>query len=264
MIPQLPTEVNDTECEKFLGDDQWAMSQKLDGHRLVLSSGNGLKRYNRHGDETPVPVVLQQSKLARTEVPILIDGEFLDETLWVFDILELNGKSLLKFPWFARVEVAAALVEKLDDPVIKSIPYWDLLTDKHDMFDKLRNNNAEGVVFADKNGRYHQGRSKSLLKFKFLKEVDCIVTDKNLDDKDNLELAVMRDGAIHNVGRVSALTGDGPNIKVGDVVTVTVLYSTEGGRLFHPVKPKLRTDKLPEECTYDQIEVIKLNKKVLA
>lgn len=262
MIPQLPTEVADDRLEELLGSDSWVLSQKLDGHRVLIETGTTLKRYNRHGEETTVPEGIRRS-LGGLSQRWVLDGEFLDETFWIFDILELNGTNLLNSRWFMRQTAVTGFVERVNDPHVRAVPQLDLEDYKRESFTNLRDHNAEGVIFTDRNSFYKQGRTNQVLKYKFLKTVDCIVTAKGLEGKDNLEIAVMRDGVKVNVGRVSALTGDGPNIKVGDVVTVTCLYSTETGRLFHPVKPRLRTDKLPEECTFDQVEVIKLNKEVL-
>lgn len=261
--PQLPTEVAERRLEALLSDDRWAMSQKLDGHRFVVQTGP-VNVYNRHGEERTVPRELAAA-LGWIEAHWVLDGEWLDNTLHVFDIISTSRGSVTRWPWETRQKLLGDLVPKiaLKTDAVTLVQQVHGTEAKRELFDRCRDNMVEGVVFALTDSRYWQGkRTEMVYKYKFIKEVDCIVLRKGLDGKDNLEIGMFRNGAIVSVGRVSALTGDGPKVQPGDVVTVKVLYSTEAGRLFHPVKPILRTDKRPIECTFDQVEAIKTNREI--
>lgn len=74
-----------------------------------------------------------------------------------------------------------------------------------------------------------------------------------MDGKQNLRLAVYRDGKKVDVGDCTARAGDGLAIKKGDVVEVRYLYVGANGRLYQPTFPKIRDDKAPHECTWDQL-----------
>jgi hypothetical protein len=50
---------------------------------------------------------------------------------------------------------------------------------------------------------------------------------------------------------------------VGDVVTVILLYSTDDNRLYQPTMPKIRLDKAPEECGWDQLDLCRTNKNTV-
>jgi ATP-dependent DNA ligase len=261
--PQLPTEVSEKRLEALLSDDRWVMSQKLDGHRFVVQTGP-VNVYNRHGEERTVPKELDAA-LGWVTARWILDGEWLDNTLHVFDIISTSRGSVASWPWETRQKLLGDLIPKiaLKTEAVTLVQQVYGAEAKKELFDRCRNNMVEGVVFALADAKYHHGkRTDTVYKYKFIKEVDCFVINKGLDGKDNLEIAMYDDGSVVSVGRVSALTGDGPKVKVGDVVTVKVLYSTEAGRLFHPVKPRLRTDKRPIECTFDQVEAIKTNKEI--
>ena len=88
-----------------------------------------------------------------------------------------------------------------------------------------------------------------------------MVIDRGINGKDNLLLGVYRDGEMVEVGKVSALTGDGPRVSIGDVVTVKVLYASAAGKLYLPVTPHLRTDKSRTDCGYEQIIALQTNKR---
>jgi hypothetical protein len=121
---------------------------------------------------------------------------------------------------------------------------------------RLLENGAEGVMFNRLQASYEFGRrSFSLLKVKFIKDVDCVVTALNLDSKANMQLAVYDGDELRIIGECTALAGDGARVKPGDVVTVQYLYALDPSapRLYQPTRPRIRTDKSPRECVLDQI-----------
>ena len=148
-------------------------------------------------------------------------------------------------------------------PYVHMLPSYSEAQAKKEFYVRLRREKAEGVVFKRRGAVYKQGRSTYLLKHKFTKTVDCVIIARNVDDKDNFVLAMYDEfGCLQEVGKVSALTGDGPKLKIGDVAEVTILYATNSNKLYQPVSPKLRLDKTEKECTLDQLEEMKPSKKV--
>lgn len=256
---QLPREITRQEVSRYLNNDAFAISQKMDGHRIIVKTAP-LMCYTRQGLEREVPPTVRRA-LAGISTEWTFDGEILDKTYHCFDILSTSKGDVRSWSWHQRQAVLAATLGGRDDIMV--VPQH--LDDKPAFFEKCMAEQVEGVVFANVNAPYRGGRAlNALLKFKFVKDIDCVVVGRGDNGKDNLTLAVYRMGDLVEVGRVSALTGDGPNVEIGDVVTVTVLYTTASGRLYQPVKPKIRTDKSATECTYEQIINLQTNKRPVA
>ncbi len=237
----LPTELTKSELyswtEKTDLDSSVVMQRKMDGVRAKIVSIDGeAKWYDRNGAITIPPKALAEAaKSLTSEVALFLDGEIIGDIFYIFDVV-VNGQRKPEFLDQFPPE---------GNPLFKRVP--KATASAHEFLKQMREANAEGVVFRE----YPSGKSH---KFKFVKQADCIVIDKNVDGKANLELAVWDDKQLVSVGMVSALTGDGPSATIGNVVTVNYLYSTNGNRLYQPTKPMVRTDKAPEQCTIDQLE----------
>jgi hypothetical protein len=115
---------------------------------------------------------------------------------------------------------------------------------------------GEGIIVRDQEAPYESGRRTSALrKAKFIKTMDVVVTARGRDGKDNLSIGVYDGDRLVDLGTVTAMAGDGPTLQVGQVCEVRYLYahlSPDGPRLIQVTMPRLRTDKLPAECTLDQ------------
>lgn len=259
--PQLLKPAEDWELPYYLSNDNFLMSQKLDGHRTIVAT-NPLRCYSRTGLAVKVPPSLANSSIASLDSEWIFDGEMLDGTYHCFDILSTPKGDLLRWDWNQRQEVLTVIAERCELNVVRQVHGT---VEKARFFQACSEAGVEGVVFVDKFSHYQSGkRSTTARKFKFRKDVDCVVTQIGVDGRDNLELGLYDpDGLLVNVGKVSALTGDGPRVEQGDVVTVTILYVTESRRLYQPVKPRIRRDKLPEDCTVDQLDQYIVNKQLL-
>lgn len=248
------------DVRQLLSDDHWSLQQKFDGHRVIVDLRLG-QVFNRQGlrYEHEDKVL----SLDLPDLPIIFDAEFMSQsgTLQVFDVLGLleTMDTISTTPYQSRYEFLSKFFEKVGNSDAKLVPTFLTTEEKTDAFHAIRKAGGEGVVF-----RYIYANNYSygvnVVKHKFIKDVDCKVLATGLDGKSNLELGMYDGNKYVSVGKCSALTGDGPRVKVGDVVTVQVLYSTKDGRLFHPTLPAIRTDKLPEECGTDQLEEVKTNK----
>jgi len=257
---QRPLEVGEGHLNRFMEDDNYAMSQKIDGHRIFIQTDPLITR-TRGGEERDLPPDLRDL-FASFKGRWVFDGEILDKTFYPFDILVTPKGDIRQWPWETRQMLLLKLRNNFNASV--SIVRNSITTnDKRVLFDKCQENNSEGVVFARRDGVYRKRKTGSLYKYKFVKQVDGFVTAMGINGKDNFELSVYDGDLIVPIANVSALTGDGPRLEIGSVVTVNALYATRDNRLYQPVKPMLRTDKSANECTIDQLDVIKTNKTVL-
>jgi bifunctional non-homologous end joining protein LigD len=233
-----------------------AVSQKLDGRRLMLVRDySGVIGISRAGTETSVPdKIIEAFKQVKPEW--IFDGEVLGDTYHVFDVVSTPGmNNFHTLRWQDRQDVLKTILQDFDENVKIVQQVYGFL--REDYFEMLRQQNAEGVVFANVDGSYRFGvRNNTIGKYKFLKTADCVITDKGVNGSDNLVLALYNEqGELVEVGKVSAITGDGAHhdFSLGEVVEVTFLYVTKDVRLYQPVTPKLRLDKAPEQCMLDQI-----------
>jgi len=256
---QLLTEATDGEVSAYLNNDYFAMSQKLDGHRMIVQTGP-LRCYTRNGHDRDVPASVEAA-LGDIQSEWIFDGELLDKTYHCFDILSTGKGDVRKWEWSNRQALLEAALNTRDIPIVTQ--YFGT-EDKTLFFEKCKEMQVEGVVFARRSGQYKtSGRSSNVVKYKFFKDVDCEVIGKGSDGRDNLMLGVYRGDELVEVGKVSALTGDGPRVQVGDVVTVRVLYATPSGKLYLPVTPRIRIDKPANTCSYEQIEQLQTNKSTI-
>ena len=78
---------------------------------------------------------------------------------------------------------------------------------------------GEGIVLKLRSGLYRSGqRSRSQLKIKFRKTVDCVVTDRNRGKNSNALLGLYDGPLLRHVGRCSMIGK--PDALTGDVVEV--------------------------------------------
>lgn len=233
----------------------------MDGDRMITSIEDGkVTAYNRNGGPKIPPEWLQNILQSRT-MPVTVDGELVGTTYFVFDLLRIGGKDATRFPCRKRISAAKRFVELVSHESIQFVPV--LLEGKAEALEKLQAEGAEGAIFKDMDAPYESGRNRNFLKYKLIKDVDCVVIDRDRDGKNNLVLG-MYDGRDYiEVGKCSALSADGPRAQIGDIVKITILYVTESGKLFHPVNPVLRTDKRQQDCTIDQLELYKTNRKFI-
>jgi len=259
--PSLPTATD--KPLRYLKDPNWGISQKVDGKRLLLRLEDGsTKGFNRNGDPSEVPKFLQSlAREYRHGGIVLLDGEVVGKRYYAFDVLCFKGEDVRHLDFLTRQNLLTWIVEKLPSTQVQHLKTSQ--SDKFEFFNFCQKNNAEGVVFNHLHSPYSSGRTKRQIKYKFTHTIDCIVLGSRFDDKDNLVLGLQGKDGIIECGRVSSLTGDGPRVKVGDVVEVTYLYATKGNRLYQPVRPKLRTDKSVNQCTLDQLDTARPNLAIL-
>jgi bifunctional non-homologous end joining protein LigD len=258
--PMLAEKIDNRTAVTLANSDNHAGERKVDGHRLLM-----------HVDEGKIVPVSRTGKTLRCSMSLIrafqpfadggnrwvFDGEYLDQTYYIFDLIEAADMIEPNHEFELRRQVLETFLGRLDLPAnVVLLPSYRATEDKIALIKQVHAENGEGVVFKRLDAPYLCGkRSLHFAKLKFRHEIDCIVVDRNRGAH-NFVLALWDpanpDKPIE-VGEVSALTGDKDRIRVGDVVTVTYLYATAERRLFQPVFPRIRVDKLSTECTVDQL-----------
>ncbi len=115
----------------------------------------------------------------------LADGRRDRLSLYLFDILFLDGRDLTKQPLIERKTILENLCKKFRPPVVYSQHFE---VDADDLFESARRMNLEGIISKRKNGAYKSGRTDDWVKVKCVQKARFPVV-----------------GFIPDVGGVSAL-----------------------------------------------------------
>jgi bifunctional non-homologous end joining protein LigD len=252
---QLLNPTEDSEVDGLLQDTRWCAQEKLDGRRmLVRKSGDTVTAINRRGLFIAIPTFISE---AAQEIPVdfLIDGEAVGDRLHAFDLLEFRGKDLRTLAYIDRL---AYLVRWIDTSGgIAVVPTAIAPADKLALYLRLRQQNAEGIVFKDIHASYVGGRPASggsQLKHKFVETASFIV------------------GTVHPKKRsvaVELLDGTGKPVPAGNltippnhdipepgaIIEARYLYAFwESGSIYQPVYLGARDDIDRSECTTSQLK----------
>jgi bifunctional non-homologous end joining protein LigD len=288
---------------------EWAFEGKWDGYRLLLDADCGhMRLISRSGrDVTHEYPGLQSIADALSDHHAVLDGEVvaLDESgvpsfsemqnraratrieFWAFDILQLDGRSLVRARYRDRRRVLQALAAGTDELIVH-----DLLSgDGPDALEESRKRRWEGVVAKRWDSTYQPGRrSRSWIKAKNWRTQEVVIggwregTGGRTSQIGALMMGIPDDGGLRFVGRVGTgftekeltrlkkiltplVTGESPftePLSRQDAKGVTfvkpelvgeVRYGelTGEGRLRHPSWRGLRPDKTPAEV---ELEVV--------
>jgi len=163
-----------------------------------------------------------------------IDGEMFADHFKAYDIFSLNGKNLRNMPYLVRFELLCGLLT--NSKVITPTKTAYTTKEKVALFDWLKKNNREGVVFKRKQSLLRVGKGHGEhFKCKFWVMATVQITKINkqrsvgvsmLNDKQELEF----------VGNVTVKHNqDFKAMKVGQLWEVEYLYIiAKGGSLYQP------------------------------
>ena len=254
--PMLAANVTKAEIEECLTNPNWVAQLKLDGERYVIEIDNGtVSVYNRAGqakiNNISIDVVKTFAQITRGRW--VFDGELVDGTLWIFDMLAADNRIDETSSFTTRHNICCELMSALSCQNVKLVDTAFSTEAKQKLRKDAQTNKQEGVIYRLQQSPYAAGRrSQDLLKEKFVKTVDCYVTRTGVDGKTNAELAVRNGNQDLVVGIVSTI-GKG-DIKIGDVVEICFLYvlDEQAPRLYQPRILNKRNDKRASECKLEQ------------
>jgi bifunctional non-homologous end joining protein LigD len=309
-----------TDVDHFGDDTNWAFEMKWDGVRTIAYlAGGRVQLLSRKGRDDTAAYFDVVADLAKLDVQTaILDGEVvvLDRAgrpqfgllqhrinltkpvdiqrvavsypaqLMLFDILELNGKSLLRKTYLERRAVLEELVQPRLGSRIQAPPIFE--GDLSAAIETSSQLQLEGVVAKRRNSTYQPGqRSRSWLKIKLHKAQEVVVggwrpgQGRRDGGVGSLLVGIPTPDGLHYLGRVGSGFNDHqldeiqalleplasktspfvdvPREDARDAKWVTpslvgeVTYGelTEPGRLRHPVWKGVRTDKAPEEVTWE-------------
>jgi bifunctional non-homologous end joining protein LigD len=214
---------------------------------------------NKKGLLIALPLPIQKALEAFIGT-FVIDGEAIGDRLYVFDLLESDGKNLRSRSYKDRYLELMNLVARSPGSggaILLVETAWTP-TEKRQMLENLKKKKREGIVFKLVSAPVVVGRPSSggsQLKYKFYATASVVVTKVNAQRS----VAV---SVYDNSGKVSLPVAAGnvtipanqPVPEVGQVLEVRYLYAYKGGSLFQPTSLGVRDDVDPAECVIGQLK----------
>lgn len=252
---QLLNPIDEADLADYLDNPLYVAQEKFDGRRLLVRKADGqVSGINRQGLEVGLPATIAESA-AQLPGEFVIDGEAVGDTLYAFDLLELDLVDLRSEPYWLRLGTLERLLTTQAGGAILIVSTASTSTEKRALMDRLRTESREGIVFKNKDAPYTANRPASggsQLKFKFYETASCLVAGVN--EKRSVGL-VLKDGprlvACGNVAIPPSHDIPSP----GQVVELRYLYAMPGSNaLFQPVYLGPRDDIPAHDCTIAQLK----------
>ncbi len=204
--------------EPLLASPEWAMEEKLDGHRrMMVKRGEVVKAFTRGGHEVAVPDG-DMALAMLFDGGFDIDGEFIGGEFIAFDVpyKSLNEQRRMFLDLFCPFPLVSRAVTEAD---------------KRALFNHVKLNGGEGVVFKRISAPYCAARCDDWQRFKFYHTDDFTVEHVDIA---KCSFAISDNGEPR--GRVATSLKRLP--REGDIVRVRYDGISADGKL---IRPKLAT-----------------------
>jgi bifunctional non-homologous end joining protein LigD len=275
----------------FTKHDAYVIEPKIDGVRAFLSVKDGVTQVYVATSHSEVRHDLpQMNGLTDHFTSLLLDGELVipGETLgtvvgalnatkrkpildravfYAFDLLEFDGNRLSQEQLTAR-RTALEMIATLFPDGIVLIPQYE---PSMELAEAIRNTGFEGFMLKRSDSLYHEKRHPSWLKVKWLRTIDCFVTDwqpgkggyeglvgalhMSVLDKYGRTVEIGKHGVFTEKLRREMTAEDG-SLKhewYGKVMELSYQDVGTNMRLRHPRLYRLRPDKAIIDCELDQL-----------
>ncbi len=257
ILPQLLNPVEEAEVELLLRDDNYCAQEKFDGkHLLVRKQDDDLEGINKKGFVVGLPQTVA-NELRTVPGSFIPDGESIGDDYHVFDLLEYNGENLRGLPYRIRLArlIDLLMLARSDYKFIHLVQTAFSTQQKTELWQRLRRENREGIVFKRLDASYAPGRPNSggpQLKFKFVATASVVVAKINVQR--SVEVSLLQGRNLVSCGNVT-IPANHQIPRVGDVVEVRYLYAYRDSlALYQPVYLGPREDIDPGECLAAQLK----------
>jgi bifunctional non-homologous end joining protein LigD len=257
ILPQLLNPVAEAEVELLLRDDNYCAQEKFDGkHLLVRKQDDDLEGINKKGFVVSLPQTVA-SELRSVPGSFMPDGESIGDDYHAFDLLEYNGENLRVLPYRIRLArlIDLLLLTRSDFKHIRLVQTAFNTQQKTELYQRLRRENREGIVFKRLDAPYTPGKPNSggpQLKFKFVATVSAVVAKINVQR--SVEVGLFNGRSLVSCGNVT-IPANHSIPSVGTIVEVRYLYAYRDSLALHqPVYLGPRDDVDPGECLVSQLK----------
>ena len=256
ILPQLLNPIEEADVERLLLDDDYCAQEKFDGrHLLIRKQDEDVEGINKKGLLAGLPVTVSDDirNLPGSFIP---DGESIGDDYHVFDLLELKSENLRPLPYRIRlVRLVNLLLSTANHPHVRLVETAFTTQQKTELWQRLRRENREGIVFKKLDAPYTPGKPNSSgaqLKFKFVATLSAVVAKVNVQR--SVEVSLLKGRSLISCGNVT-IPANHAIPKVGAVVEVRYLYAhRESHALYQPVYLGPRDDVEPGECLASQLK----------
>jgi len=205
-LPQLLCPVEESAVETYLSGSQWFMQEKKDGQRCgIRRSPAGIEAYNRKGQVVTLGGTVE-AYLKQIPGNFLLDGELVGDCFFAFDVLETGGEHLRSMTYENRLAALSSLLRGYTNEYIRIVPTARTEEAKRTLYDLLKEQKREGVVFKKRGAPHVSGRPNSSatatqVKVKFYATCTAIVT--GINDQRSVRLGLFHQGTIISIGNVT-------------------------------------------------------------
>lgn len=232
--------------EEYINNDEYIAQEKKDGERRLVISGERIIGLNKKGTQVPLPDSIINSILGGE---CILDGEIIGDKLFAFDII--STEETKSMTCIERLALLNVMTFGLGIEVVETAYTTE---QKRDLYNRLKAENKEGIVFKKKNSPYTPGRPNSggnQLKFKFYKTATFIVSNIT-KGKRSVGMELLEGDERIFMGKVTISPNfDIPHI--GELIEVRYLYAYRGGAVFQPTYLGKRPDSDLTDATMKQI-----------
>lgn len=258
--PQLLNSIEEEQIPKLLRDDNYCAQEKWDGRRVgLIKTKDGIVTSNKKGQSKAYTKRLGD---AITDIPgnFIIDGESIGDKVYAFDWLQgVDDASTMIMPYKERYVKMLSLLKASKQKDIIPVATAFTAAEKQQLFDRLKAEGREGIVFKRVDAPYTAGRPASggtQLKYKFTSEIHCIVRKVN-GTKRSVAIYVLDGEQELSIGNVTIP----PNKDIPapeDIIDVKYLYAYHkegnGATLYQPVFKGKRDDVDRKECQIKRVK----------
>ena len=256
ILPQLLNPIEESEVEALLRDDDYCAQEKFDGkHLLIRKQDEHLEGINKKGLLVGLPVSVAND-LRNLHGSFIPDGESIGDDYHAFDLLEHNGENLRPLPYRIRLgRLVILLLSSSRHLHVRLVETAFTTQQKTELWQRLRRENREGIVFKRLDASYTPGKPNSggpQLKFKFVATVSAVVAQINA--RRSVEISLLKGRSLVSCGNV-AIPANHQIPPVGAIVEVRYLYAYRDSLALHqPVYLGPRDDVEADECLVSQLK----------
>lgn len=251
---QLLNPIDEDQVQRIISNPVFCMQEKFDGRRTLISkSTTGIIGINRRGLAIALPEPISETA-AQIPTDCLIDGECMGNEFIAFDVLSIADTDVRSWAYHKRLFALNQLLIGVAGSIHIVETAMDA-TRKAGLFQTLKDQGKEGVVFKNLNAPYSSGRPSSggdQLKFKFVETASFIVG--SLNEKRSVTLKLLNGKSLVSAGNVTIPSNHQIPI-AGTVVEVKYFYAfRESGCIYQPIYLGAREDIDPGECLVSQLK----------
>lgn len=256
ILPQLLNPIEEADVEQLLRDDDYCAQEKSDGwHLLIRKQDEHIEGINKKGLLVGLPASVA-GDLRHLPGSFIPDGESIGDDYHAFDLLEHNGENLRPLPYRVRlVRLGNLLLSNSRHPHVRLVETAFTTRQKSELWQRLRRENREGIVFKRLDAPYTPGKPNSggpQLKFKFVATLSAVVAKINA--KRSVELRLFNGRRLVSCGNVT-IPANHEIPPAGAIVEVRYLYAYRDSlALYQPVYLGPRDDVDPGECLVSQLK----------